>query len=370
MRMLFIFIFMLIPVIIYCQETNGEIIIELKNYEGSYDFTFETQHVSGNARWDFDFDLVSNPNYFMGGSTNVVNPTLWAYLYFRSTEPLDGMGFSLYKILVKDDQENELASFYWDTRTTESWSGDPDVHFDYNVGLSQFRRGSENINNTTQLFWELEGSIGPEPITAGFEPFAPINVTISSYSGSPKIEWDHYTSLTHWRTGYNIYRSINTEGGPPGSFSKIASVNSTATSYVDWDVATGGRWIAYYKIKAENGDRESIFSSMVSIDLSGFCKKPANDWKLNSFFCDELFQNYPNPFNSETKIRFSISANSHVTLKLYNLLGKQISVLEDGYFDAGAHTILFNSNEISSGVYIYKLEANNKIIVRFLTIVK
>jgi hypothetical protein len=78
-------------------------------------------------------------------------------------------------------------------------------------------------------------------------------------------------------------------------------------------------------------------------------------------FC--LFQNYPNPFNPETKIRFTIPATSEVTLKIYNILGKEVRTFEKRY-KAGSHTLTWDGKnssgeDVASGVYLYKLSAGN-----------
>lgn len=73
----------------------------------------------------------------------------------------------------------------------------------------------------------------------------------------------------------------------------------------------------------------------------------------------ELMQNYPNPFNPSTKINFSISTESYVSLKVYNILGKEVTTLVSGNRDAGNYEINFNAESLSGGVYIYKLTAKN-----------
>ena len=66
-------------------------------------------------------------------------------------------------------------------------------------------------------------------------------------------------------------------------------------------------------------------------------------------------QNYPNPFNPSTTISYELSANSLVTLKIYDILGRQIATLVDGKQTAGVHTVTWNASAYASGVYFYKL---------------
>ncbi len=72
-----------------------------------------------------------------------------------------------------------------------------------------------------------------------------------------------------------------------------------------------------------------------------------------------LHQNYPNPFNPSTKIEFSIPASGKFTLKIYNILGQEVTTLLNSELNAGRHVVNFNAAHLSSGVYIYSLVGNN-----------
>jgi hypothetical protein len=92
----------------------------------------------------------------------------------------------------------------------------------------------------------------------------------------------------------------------------------------------------------------------------------------NSFY---LSQNYPNPFNPTTNIKFSIPSNGTVTLKVYNMLGNEVSTLVNGNMNTGVYAVDFNAANLSSGTYIYKINfvgANGKSFsdVKKLTLIK
>jgi hypothetical protein len=77
-----------------------------------------------------------------------------------------------------------------------------------------------------------------------------------------------------------------------------------------------------------------------------------------------LNQNYPNPFNSSTVITFELPASSTVKLSIYNVLGQEVNVLEDGFLEAGSHNTIWDGkdsqgNQVSSGVYFYRLQAQD-----------
>ncbi|MBI5471841.1 MAG: T9SS type A sorting domain-containing protein [Ignavibacteriae bacterium] len=83
-----------------------------------------------------------------------------------------------------------------------------------------------------------------------------------------------------------------------------------------------------------------------------------------------LHQNYPNPFNPATSITFELSARSHASLKIFNLLGQHIATLVDGMYSSGAHIVEWNAAEMPSGVYVYRLEANGSVATRKLVVAK
>ncbi len=71
----------------------------------------------------------------------------------------------------------------------------------------------------------------------------------------------------------------------------------------------------------------------------------------------ELFQNYPNPFNPTTIISYQLSSDSKVTLKIYDVLGKEVANLIDEQEEAGYHQTTFDAHKFASGMYIYRLSA-------------
>jgi hypothetical protein len=72
-----------------------------------------------------------------------------------------------------------------------------------------------------------------------------------------------------------------------------------------------------------------------------------------------LHQNYPNPFNPSTTISYELPARSHVTLKVFNVLGQEAATLENGEVQAGRHQVRWNADGLPSGMYFYQLRANS-----------
>jgi hypothetical protein len=88
-----------------------------------------------------------------------------------------------------------------------------------------------------------------------------------------------------------------------------------------------------------------------------------------------LLQNYPNPFNPETEIRFQLPQASHVVLKIFNILGEEIRTLVDEQREAGYHRVRWdgkdkNGNPVASGIYLYKLQAENFSDVKKMSLLR
>jgi hypothetical protein len=83
-----------------------------------------------------------------------------------------------------------------------------------------------------------------------------------------------------------------------------------------------------------------------------------------------LEQNYPNPFNPTTEIRFSLPASQQVSLRIYDLLGRDLGSLIDGQTSAGSHAVTFDGAELAAGVYFYRLEAGDFSAVRKMILLK
>jgi hypothetical protein len=75
---------------------------------------------------------------------------------------------------------------------------------------------------------------------------------------------------------------------------------------------------------------------------------------------NELHQNYPNPFNPSTLIRFEVSTKASVSLKIYDVLGRELTVLANGILPAGTHSAVWDGSAYSSGVFFCVLRINEE----------
>jgi hypothetical protein len=84
----------------------------------------------------------------------------------------------------------------------------------------------------------------------------------------------------------------------------------------------------------------------------------------------ELFQNYPNPFNPTTTIRYQIRISGFVSLKVYDAIGQEVATLVSETKSSGVHEVTFNGSNLSSGVYVYRLQAGNYSQTKKLVLMK
>ena len=114
---------------------------------------------------------------------------------------------------------------------------------------------------------------------------------------------------------------------------------------------------------AENMSPARLVGSSVASDV----EEDALAAMPNDF---DLSQNYPNPFNPTTTIDYALPQQSMVTVKVYNMLGREVATLVNQTKPAGRYTINFDASHLSSGMYIYRFEAGSKVMTKKLMLIK
>ena len=107
--------------------------------------------------------------------------------------------------------------------------------------------------------------------------------------------------------------------------------------------------------------------------LAGLHSKDQNseDTKNNLPTVYNLSQNYPNPFNPITKINYQLPKDSKVSLVVYDILGREmIKLVNNEFKNAGSYTLEFNGQLFASGVYFYRLIANDYVKVKKMVLIK
>jgi hypothetical protein len=163
-------------------------------------------------------------------------------------------------------------------------------------------------------------------------------------------QWIDKTGKVKW---YKDGEKIIPSAYHVGQFDPGAVSNGDGSAIVSWDETdTTG----YYSIRALKIDTTTFVTSVVN-------EESAAPRSLN------LYQDYPNPFNPSTLISYQLSVSSVVSIKVYDLLGREIAVLVDGKEDAGEHTVRFYAEKLPTGIYFYRLTADNTTITKKMVVI-
>ena len=134
------------------------------------------------------------------------------------------------------------------------------------------------------------------------------------------------------------------------------------------NVAVGGTWPGNPDGTTEFPQEMVVDWIRVYQDAELTSIKPDDLQDVPSLFA--LHQNHPNPFNPATNISFDLPEAGHVTIRVYDILGRQVAVLANRDFQAGSHTVPFDARDLSSGTYIYRLVTDSYQQSRTMQLVK
>jgi hypothetical protein len=178
-------------------------------------------------------------------------------------------------------------------------------------------------------------------------PVELVSFTAEELNGKVHLSWTTATEKNN--LGFEIEKSAGNSNWDKIGF---VSGNGTTTiashySFEDGNITPG---LNSYRLKQLDYDGTSNYSEIINVDM-----------EVPSHF--SLEQNYPNPFNPSTKIIWNVPANGWQTLKVFDMLGNEITTLVDEYRQAGKYEIEFgkilNNKNLVSGVYFYQLKAVN-----------
>lgn len=203
-------------------------------------------------------------------------------------------------------------------------------------------------------------------------------------SGSGTIDTTPYTA----GVGADIVRSVTNSPPYTYSFSSVGAASHAVLSSAAMDGGDGG-WpllygtnpisnsalqIAYDEDQISNSERSHTTEQVAYavFGVSAPSKQLVATDNLDKAIPESinLLQNYPNPFNPSTSIDFELNEGTQVRLSVYNVLGQEVATLVDGFISAGRHTVNFNAQNLSTGVYIYRMEAAGKIFTQKMLLTK
>jgi hypothetical protein len=187
----------------------------------------------------------------------------------------------------------------------------------------------------------------------------PLPVELTSFSASiikngVKLNWETETEVNNY--GFEIHRSAQNDNWEEIGFVEGHGNSNSPKKYsfIDNGIVTGNY---FYRLKQIDNDGTYDYSKVIEINFG-----TSQVYALN--------QNYPNPFNPVTSISFQIPTKSSVTLKVYDIVGKEVATLVDEVKEAGSYIMSFNGSGLASGFYIFKLQANDFVEIRKMVLMK
>ncbi len=209
----------------------------------------------------------------------------------------------------------------------------------YQVHICEYNGSSgSEFYNTTSATGNPDNEVLPVELT---------NFTANICEEEIKLNWQTATEVNNY--GFQVERQILNQV-QNDKWESIAFVeghgNSNSPkeySFIDSDNLSR---LVQYRLKQIDIDGGFEYSDVVEVEI-------------NSTKEFKLAQNFPNPFNPTTKIDFSIPSDNNVEVKVFNTLGMEVATLVNGYKNAGTHSVEFNANNLSSGIYFYKIVSGN-----------
>jgi hypothetical protein len=186
----------------------------------------------------------------------------------------------------------------------------------------------------------------------------PVELVSFSYSvegNTVNLSWSTATELNN--RGFEIQRSLNETNWSTIGFREGKGTTSEPQQYSYSDNLSGVESSRlYYRLKQIDFDGSFEYSNTLEVGV------------VPSTY--SLSQNYPNPFNPSTKIKYSIPQSSNVVIKVFNVVGDEVSTLVDGQKQAGTYELTFNAENLPSGVYFYQLKAGDFIQTKRMILIK
>ncbi|MFC2094758.1 T9SS type A sorting domain-containing protein [Bacteroidota bacterium] len=167
-------------------------------------------------------------------------------------------------------------------------------------------------------------------------------------SGNVMLEWETSTETNN--LGFEIERARQTDNSQINNleFSLVEFVRGYGTttkphsySYIDEELLSG---VYQYRLKQIDYDGSFAYSGVVELNFIA-----ANGFKLE--------QNYPNPFNPSTTISYQLPKAEFVTVKIFDTIGNEVKTIVKENKPAGVHEVNFDASSLSSGIYLYRIDA-------------
>lgn len=182
-----------------------------------------------------------------------------------------------------------------------------------------------------------------------FDPKDPANAELLKREGAKKMVF--------------VEAEVADQGKGPGKCENAMVVESRDGGKT---FTVNGETITAEELRALQGGVGEVYRMVETMDGAS----PTLDAAPEVAATFELKQNYPNPFNPTTQIPFELKEAGDVTLKVFDLTGREVATLLNGYQSAGSHTVAFDGSGLASGTYLYKLDVNGNQFSRTMVLMK
>ena len=179
------------------------------------------------------------------------------------------------------------------------------------------------------------------------------NATVASNSAA--LHWSTATEVNNY--GFEIERRASQNTG----WTEVGFVhgNGTSNSPHEYSYTDAGISSGTYAYRLKQIDNSGVFKYSASTEVTIAAPKA---FALN--------QNYPNPFNPTTVISYQLPIMGNVSLRIYDMLGREVETLVNETQEAGSYEVVFNASNIASGVYFYRLQAGDYTAMKRILLVK
>jgi len=174
-------------------------------------------------------------------------------------------------------------------------------------------------------------------------------------------------------TGGNLIQNIN--GISSIEVPGLASRESVIVELEDWIVpdGVGGNTFVFAVIDGEDHitevhENNNVGWVLLNEELGTAVSNEKDAFNVPQSFT--LSQNYPNPFNPTTSIQFELPVAGEISLKVYDLLGREVMNLADGRWSAGTHEVKINAGGLPTGFYMYRLHTSQGSLIRKMMLIK
>ncbi len=270
-------------------------------------------------------------------------------------------------------------------------SGNPPTNPSIDTGWPGAMQTAQSINNcmhanmNTYVWWYIVRYYGP--ISDGTNDSGNKgDVTKKGYvmsQFSRFIRPGYFRIQCGKRAQSQVYTSAYKDStSPKVVIVAINTANETKNQTFTFQNGTVEKFTPYVTSETKNCSQESdilasndsltttLDANSITTFVSSGKVTAVENLSFNSPASFKLSQNYPNPFNPTTRIEFEIPEQSFVSLKVYNLLGEEVSEIVNKEYASGTHSIIFDVSHIANGIYFYTLKANDLIRSKKMMVLK